>query len=64
MDEYGRKVLQTLVDTILDNTRLNRNGKLEFSYDADDEILLVIKTFFADEYHGRLATLKLEEEEE
>lgn len=63
MDEYGRKILQALVDTILDNTKLTRNGKLEFSYDADDEILLIIKTFFSDEYHGRLETLKLEEED-
>ena len=61
----NEKILTSLIDTILDNAKLNNaNIDLLLSYQAEDSILLIVKTFFNEEYMNRLIELQKEDGEE
>lgn len=54
-------LLSVLVDTILDNTRLDYENNLELR-DLKSEVITLIKAFRSDEYKNRVAELKESEE--
>lgn len=54
--------LSVLVDTILDNTRLDYENNLELR-DLKSEVITLIKAFRSDEYKERIAELLKESEE-
>lgn len=58
-----RKVMQGLVDFILDNSRLDYTGNSLRLNDKADGVLVMVKAFFWEEYQERLNQLKAEAEE-
>lgn len=57
------KILQGLIDHILDSSRLDYTGQ-DLRLDDTDGILLLVKTFFGDEYNTRIRYLKEKSEED
>lgn len=57
------KILQGLIDHILDSSRLDYTGQ-DLRLDDTDGILLLVKTFFGDEYNTRIRYLKEKAEED
>lgn len=57
------KILQGLIDHILDSSRLDYTGQ-DLRLDDTDGILLLVKTFYGDEYNTRVRYLKEKAEED
>ena len=57
------KILQGLIDHILDSSRLDYTGQ-DLRLADTDGILLLVKTFYGDEYDTRVRYLKEEAEED
>lgn len=57
------KILQGLIDHILDSSRLDYTGQ-DLRLDDTDGILLLVKTFYGDEYDNRVRYLKEKSEED
>lgn len=57
------KILQGLIDHILDSSRLDYTGQ-DLRLDDTDGILLLVKTFYGDKYNTRVRYLKEKAEED
>lgn len=62
-DKVRSMILTGLVDTILDHTRLSYdNDKLILDSLGDAAVMLLVKTFFTEEYDNRYDELRAEAE--
>lgn len=62
-DKVRSMILTGLVDTILDHTRLSYdNDKLILDPLGDSAVMLLVKTFFTEEYDNRYDELRAEAE--
>lgn len=57
------KILQGIIDYVLDASRLDYTGE-NLRFDDPDGILLFVKAFFGDEYDNRVRYLKEKAEED